>query len=583
MSAAQLVAVPVLGIGGLALVGTAPAALLKRLPLDIRAALVLPVGAGLLACVSTATLLGAPTRVVGVAVAAASALAVVAARRQVAALGRGLAVPAAVGLAAIYLASIPAVSSGSWDTASAGNADQYFWVSQSRSFLDGPAPAPASVHPDRGPYEWVTKQHGAVGIPFCLSLLSLASEQSPEKVYSAFSALVDVVLALVVYVLGRLALRWTRRRSAVAAVLVAGNAFLLFATFFGWQAQLLLTAFSMLALAGTYAGLEAGPRPDLVAIGALGAAAAICTYGAAFAPFVALGAAVIVAYRALHTGVESRRRVNSAVGAISLLTLFVAGLPLVRGLIMGGWQAGYFSQGSVCSGCQAGLPSESLGLVPRVGEVARASGGWSLLSLAVAAPLYFGGFAGAKRESARAILVWGSAAALAGIVVLALLGPNPYLSIKLAGYATPLLMLTVVAGRPATLRQLPQLGWLATATLAGVLFVVSTGIVELRASQFDLHADAMAGLGGAAHRLPAGTRIEVDVKDAWHQAWALYYLRDRPVTVKYPQYFVSNAIAAAQKRAHTHAHYVVTRGDVLGPVIWSGGGVVLSARAPTGM
>jgi hypothetical protein len=572
-----MVVVPLLGIGGLALVGAAPAAWLTQLKADVRAALVLPVGAAIIACCSTFTLLGVPVRVIGLALAVAGAVAIVVSRRRIWMLASKLVVPAAVGLVALSFASVPAVSSRSWDAASGGNGDLYFWASQSRAFLDGPAAAPSTKYPDRDMYEWVTERHYPFGVGFSLTLLSLATARAPDAIYSALAALINVVLALTVFALARLALRWTPTRAAIAALLVGGNAFLLFATFFGWQAQLLLTSFSLLSLAGTYAALERGPVPAFVLLGGLGAAAAICTYGVAFAPFFVLGAVVILAYRAIHSDHDSRRRVNRSITAVALLTLAVAFVPIARALVVTGSQAGFFSKAFVCGSCQVGLPSESLGLVPRLGEAERASSGWSLLSLAVATPLFALGFAGARRETARAILVWASAAALTSIVLLGMFGPNPYLSMKVAGYAAPLLTLTALAGRrPQALRLIPRISWFTIASVAGVLFLASTGVAEFRAVQLDLHSGAMAGLSEAAKRIPPHARVEIDVRDAWRQAWALYYLRDRQLVVRHPQYFMSNTVATAQKSSTGPVQFVL-RKHAVGRVLWRGARLVLSS------
>jgi hypothetical protein len=224
VSTLELIAVPTTGTAGLALVGAAPAAALRQLAADVRAALVLPVGAAIVACSSTLLLLGIPARVIGVTLGAGGALALVAARRHVGVLARGLAVPAAVGLVAFSLASIPALAAHNWDAASSGNGDIYWWVSQSRAFLDGPAPAPAADHPDRAMYERVTEGDEPFGTSFGLSLLSLASGRRPEAVFSAFGALVAAILALTIFAVARTALRWRPVQSAAAAALAASTA-----------------------------------------------------------------------------------------------------------------------------------------------------------------------------------------------------------------------------------------------------------------------------------------------------------------------------------------------------------------------
>ena len=566
--------VPLLGVAGLALIGAGAAASMNRLAVDVRAALVLPVGAAVVACASTLVLLGAPVRAVGVALVLAGVVAAVKARRRVRALARGLAVPGAVAVVALSLASIPALTHGRWDAASSGNGDHYYWVSESRAFLEGPAPAPSTRYPDRDMYELVTERHGTFGIAFSLSLLSVVSGRDPGDIYSAFAALIDVVLALVVFALARGALAWSSGHSAAASVLVAGNAYLLFGTFYGWQAQLLLTAFGLLALMGTYAALESGAE-QYVALAALGTAAGVCTYGAAFGPFLALGIVVIGAYWLSHRDSESRKRAARSVGAIALLVLLVAAVPIWRSVLLTGRLAGLSSTGSLCADCQIGLPSESLGLIPRFAEGARWSGGWSVLSLVTSLPLFALGFSAARREAGSAILLWGSAAAFAAIVLLGLASPNPYLSMKVAGYAAPVLTLTVLAAGRSPFRVGQRLAWVAAASLATAMFVVSTVVVEVRAARFNLHAQAMTPLLDATRRIPVDARIAVDVDDAWHQSWAIYYLRDHPLVIRRPQYFLSGRVAAAQTAPEREVDYVLSR-HAVGPVVWRGAGLVLS-------
>jgi hypothetical protein len=571
-----MLAILLLGIGGLALVGAAPAACLTRPTADVKAALVLPLGAAIIVCSSTFAVLGVPVRVVGVGLGVAGALAIVIVRRRIWALAPRLAVPAVIALIALSLTSIPAISNQSWDAASAGNADPYIWVSESHAFLDGPAPAPSTEHPDRDVYEQVTKHNNPFGMAFSLSLLSLASARGPETVYSAFAALVDLVLALSVFALARLALEWTQTRSAVAALLVAGNAYLLFATFFGWQAQLLLTCFGLLALAGTYTALARGPAPGFVFLGAVGAAAGVCAYGLPFAPFLLLLAFISIAYRLLHRDAGARRRVTRSVGAIALFTFVLAGIPIVRSLLMADSIVNTATSTSLWAKAQIGLPSESLGLVPRITWLERTSGAWTLLSLLVAVPLLLAGFASARRQPGKAVLVWGSAVSLATIVALGLFDPNPYPSMKVAGYVAPLLTLTVVAVRPMSFRLVSRVSGAVAVGLAGVMFLLSAVVVETHAARFDLHSKAMAGLAHAMRRIPANARVEIDVDDGWHQSWAVYYLRERRVVIRHPQYFISSAVASAQRSSKGPVQFVLGR-RATGPVIWHGAGLILSA------
>ena len=138
-----MLAVPLLGLAGLALIGAGSAALLvAALPPDARAALVIPVGAAVCAVVSTAVIAGVPVRVVAVLLCAYGVASAVRARLSLRSLVKAAAVPIVVLLSAGAIASIPSFSSGRWDAATFGNADPYYWVSQARALTTDPAPSP---------------------------------------------------------------------------------------------------------------------------------------------------------------------------------------------------------------------------------------------------------------------------------------------------------------------------------------------------------------------------------------------------------------------------------------------------------
>jgi hypothetical protein len=76
--------------------------------------------------------------------------------------------------------------------------------------------------------------------------------------------------------------------------------------------------------------------------------------------------------------------------------------------------------------------------------------------------------------------------------------------------------------------------------------------------------------------LPRAAVVAVDVDDPWDQAWALYYLRDRRVSVERPSYLLT-----AQGPARAAAVYRRRPVDyVLGPpaaepVVWRSAGLTL--------
>jgi hypothetical protein len=410
-------------------------------------------------------------------------------------------------------------------------------------------------------------------MPFSLALVSLATHQRPENVYSAFAALINVVLTLSTFALARIALGWTRARSATAAVIVAANALLLFGTFYGWQGQLLLTAFGLLAIAGTYAAVARGPEPALVLVGGLGAAAGVSLYGAAFGSFILLVGVIVATYVATHRDLTSRRRAARSVGAIALLTLALAAIPIGRAVLQTGSFLGQSSTTSLWSTAQAVIPSEPLGLIPRSSSVTRVSERWTVLSLFAAVPLYAVGFLCARGRAGKEITVWGSAAALLVIGLLVLLDPNRYLSMKLAGYSAPLLILTVLSPRalPGRRGRWPSI---VLVGLAGTLFVFSTAFVEVRAARDNQHASMMASLERATDRLPPEQKIAVDIDDAWHQAWAIYFLRSHPLEIPRPQYFLPGSLG----RLANEPASLVLAARPAGHVLWRGVGLVLSTN-----
>jgi hypothetical protein len=225
----------------------ATVALAPRLAPGAHAALSPIVGAGTLAIASTAVPYGAPVRLVGALWAATLAGLAWHQRAGVWAAVRAARPLLVVVPVALALAGAPSLARGDWRvlTLFSASTDAYHWVSQANAFLDGPAPAPSTAFPDRLTFERIHEQHWAVALPVLLAQVAWMLRLDPALIYAALAAIVYCLLPLAVHASARGAFEWSSRVSVLAALAVAGNASLLFASYFSWQQQILGTAFSV--------------------------------------------------------------------------------------------------------------------------------------------------------------------------------------------------------------------------------------------------------------------------------------------------------------------------------------------------
>jgi hypothetical protein len=80
------------------------------------------------------------------------------------------------------------------------------------------------------------------------------------------------------------------------------------------------------------------------------------------------------------------------------------------------------------------------------------------------------------------------------------------------------------------------------------------GVTEIRLATAD---DTLVA---AAKRLPTGSVIRLDVADAWEQVWLVYFLRDRPLSVRDPAVVFtgfSAVDAAKHRRFDAKASYAI--------------------------
>jgi len=397
---AQTLLLPVAALAALWVAGLGvTSVLVPRMRKDAQAAFAPAVAAAAVVCASPLALLHVSPVAVAGAVLGPLLLVTAWRARRSAAIARGAAVPAAIAVFALLVNAAPSLKGGTWVATSYGNADPYLWVSQAQSLSHGPPPAPAASFPDRVSYEMLTKDHWPAGLPVGLGAVASLEGLDPVDAYEAFAAVISGLLALAVFGVARGCLCWRVRLSAAAGVLVAANGLLLLSTYFGWQAQLLLTVFGTLGALTLPVALDRRARAVELVVPALFLAAGIATYGWVFAPFLALAA--LVAFTAWLRDPRSsvgRRAIAIRAGRVAALTLVLGLVPIVEA----GWRysvaRGHFDPSvlKTWSGYDWAFPSDGLGLVVRVATRKSPGVGWTALALAVAAVLLVRGIRHAR-------------------------------------------------------------------------------------------------------------------------------------------------------------------------------------------
>jgi len=582
MHSLTLLWLPIIALLVLAAIGAAPArALATRIPADAQAALAVVSGAAIVACASPLLVLDVPLKIALAAVGLVSALIAVVVRPHIGALVRAASVPLIVAVASLAFVSAPWIKMASWEPASFENADSYIWVSQAKSYLDGPPPLPASSYPNRVAVDLVSsEQHLPVALPFGVAAIASLSGTDPGASYSAFAVLLAVLLTLTVYVVGRAAFEWSRRKTAVAALVVTSNAYVLFATYYGWQAQIGLTMFSLASVTCFRLAVErpAIRREQLLA--GLFGAAAVAAYGSLVTAFIPLFAFVLAGFAARYRGAVSFRALVRVVFSTAAWALLLGLIPVVRAVMSVGALSHTLPEWDRYG---HGIVPDAVGLVPSSDIFSRGSFAWTVLAalvcLAILAML-----ARLPREAGLAAL--GSrhdfllaAAAYFGAVLSVLLIPgfSPYWSIKIAGYGAPFLVLAAFAILTA-----PGAGQRATRRLAVYTAISAACLFSLAsARRFDQgltildRSRVYAGLAARLSRVP-DVRVQIDVPDPWRQSWAVYYLRDTPVVVPHPTIFLAGWGPVDKVVPTRPSTYRLAVDDGPG-AIWYGGGLALRA------
>ena len=466
----------------------------------------------------------------------------------------------AIAIVAVVSASVPALAHNSGAAATWGNADPYLWVSQAKSLLDGPPPGPSTLFPDRVAYEHVSRGGWAPALPAFDALASVSTGRDPVDAFGIVVAALFVLTPLASFAIARTALGWTPRLSAAAAVAVALSPSQLFAAYYGWLPQIAGAACALAAALAFRLALGEERAPwRLTLLAALFVAGALGIYRLPFLPYVVAILGVAPAGFLLRHRASLRSAAASASRQTALLAVGCLVLVLPSAVAFAAHASTFWSvQTDVPSWHHyvRALPSDALGLTPRVPDLARAVFlGWRLAGLAVAGLLLVAGSTALWRSRARCPdLVLGIAAAsVVAVAVTQLPTFTPYFSIKLMGYAAAPLILVALAPldrhRPSSL-----------AFAAPALLVASSLAVVLVAGFRTKTAEAFAPLSADAARISNGSSVEIGSRSTWDQMWTIYFVRDHPASVPHASDFLTGLGSSRAARDYRHgcADYAVS-------------------------
>jgi hypothetical protein len=576
-----LLAVPLAALGYLVVLGAGlTVGLTRRFPLDAQAALTPIVGAAVVAVASPLVPLGAPPRVLAVVLAALGAGVTILRRRPVARVLRAGAVPLTVAVCAVAVVGAPSLARGDWRATSLyESTDSYHWPSQARSYLDGPAAAPSSEHPDRLTYERTKKQHWAFALPFGVLQVAWISGADPADVYAAVAALVFALVPLAGFFCARACFGWRRVWAVAVALLLAADASLLFASHFSWQQQLAGTAFAFAGVVVLRMALERERAGAELVLAALLAAAALASYRLGFAPYLAgLFGVVLLAY-----GWSLRWNLRPVLRRLAAFAAWFAVLGAPSLVAVGAGFGDFLASGGFSTDFKERFPhgqvAEALGLVPRLwareaGWPSAASVAWLAAASAVGAALLLAGIRALRRSDVpRAdLLVAGLVVSVGGYFVFLLPAFSPYLSYKVLAYGAPFLVLLALTPLAYGRGRLRLVAALAVAALA----LPSATVATVRAVDDSRTPGPLTAL--PASRLPSKAVLAIAIADPWEQAWALYYLRAHRLSVERPSFVLTGEGWHHDSATYRHrpVEYVVGRRPV-GAVVWRSGDVVISA------
>jgi hypothetical protein len=593
---------PVAGFAILWAAGLGAADLLApRMPRDARAALAAPLAAAAVVCASPLALLHVTPGILAGAVLVCLGTLTVARRRSAVAVARNARWPLAVAAFALVLSAAPALRNGSWVATSFGNADPYVWTSQAKSLADGPPSSPAASYPDRVSYELLTRDHWPVALPVGLGAVADLGRLDPAKAYEAFAAMISALLALSVYVGARGCLLWSSRLSTSAGAVVGANGLMLLSTYYGWQAQLLLTAFGTLAVLTIPVSMDRKARAHEALLPAVFLAAGISTYGWVFATFIGIASAAALACWIVNPRSSvGRRRIARRLGIVAGGTLVLGLFEIVQALEAFGQTGGRFDPVTLRSLARYdwAFPSDAIGLTNTLGLIAHGhktpGSGWTVFALVLSLPLLIAGAMQVRhiRNPSSYVLVAAAASLLGLLAVLAIANVSPYASLKLMAYGAPIFTLLALSafqsggndanpgrkvktGHTANLRHIVRVLFVTAAvtTFAGVsLVTVALGVMGNRP------ATVVDGIVAATvENVPRSETIRIDVTNVWRQEWLVYFLRDRRLSVSRPSAYLTGFSVpegSTRRRFAAPASYGIGPTQA-GSAVWRGSGVVI--------
>ena len=251
-------------------------------------------------CGSSLVYVGVPTKAIAsVCLGLLTLVTVVSVRRLPRALA-SYAWPLGVAIVAIVFASLPALAEGDWGVKTLSNVDPYVWVSQARSLLDGIPGGGASLHPDAIAYDRIQDEHWPTGLPVTLAGVAWITGSDPVDIYGAFAASWAALLGLAVFFCARGTLMWSAGLSFAAGALTGANGYLIFGTYFGWQAQAALATFGVLSAYCFRVALDAGALSRERWLAGTFAAAGLATYGWTYVTYAGLIAAILLGFLVMH-------------------------------------------------------------------------------------------------------------------------------------------------------------------------------------------------------------------------------------------------------------------------------------------
>jgi hypothetical protein len=199
---------------------------------------------------------------------------------------------------------------------------------------------------------------------------------------------------------------------------------------------------------------------------------------------------------------------------------------------------------------------------------------WSIIALSLTAIFIGWGIREQLRRPRGDVLVTAGATSVAVVVLLWVMGAAPYLSLKIVGYTTPLLMLLALSSLQTPFGRVRR----RLVALAAPLFVLAASI-SLLYGALAKSTEPYSSVAQALDRDAGGVSIRVD--GDWPQAWLIYYLRDRPVSVRAPSQFIVG-MGLEPRRLRQQAEAFVLREGSSRSALWRREGIVLERSAVSG-